>query len=301
MQMRDVVKNTGSYSKKKRRSNYSMYYGLVGLIVIITFVILSTTVFFKINTVSISGSSIYTADEIIAAAGINGGDNLIRTNMSKCASEIEKQLVYIEKAELKRSFPSSVTIHIEPAAETVNIQTENGCYLLSAGGKVLALNEQPYPDILTIYGADPAEDTAIGEKFSCSTENRTDILYQLIDVADNALDGKISSFDMTDHLNISSVYDNRIDIEFGAISEFDYKLKFADIILTTKIGPTTEGTLKLLSNGGASFIDKAGLEQNEQTFQNNMETSVQTENTDGSSQSDTSETNGETTKVVHFE
>ncbi|MBQ2822964.1 MAG: FtsQ-type POTRA domain-containing protein [Oscillospiraceae bacterium] len=321
-------------SKKRRNGNYSIYYSMVALVVLVIFVILSTTVFFKIETVTITGSSVYTTDEIIAASGISGGDNLIRTHMGKASEKIVKQLVYIETAELERAFPSGVKIHITPCVETASAEYDGKFCILSQSGKILDIKDEPVPETITIYGAQPpavtdifeeeTEETAasgesvtsavtqtqeeeapealppavIGEKFACAQEHRTDVFYLLLETAANAFGGKANFFDMTDYLNISCLYDDRITVEFGAISEFDYKIKFADNIITTKIGPETEGTLKMLSSGGVSFIDKAGLEQNEIVYQNNVNPVVSEEEL---SETDGSEASSETSQVINFE
>ncbi len=321
----------GNTSKRNQQGG-SAYIGMVMLIAAIAFLILSLTVFFKIETVTVTGSSIYTADEIIAAAEIEGGDNLIRTNMGKCGKKIVQQLVYIENAELERAFPSGVNIHITPAVETASAEYDGEFCILSQGGKILRTADEPVHGTVTIYGAQPAvhvdmfEDeenseasasgesvtsavetenngdeeapeelapAVIGEKFACAQEHRTEIFYLLLETAASAFNGKANFFDMTDYLNINCLYDNRITIEFGAISEFDYKIRLADNIITTKIGPETEGTLKMLSSG-VSFIDKAGLEQNETVYQNNINPVVTEEST-----SENGET--ETTAVVNFE
>lgn len=330
----------GSAGSIKKSGGNSMYYGVIGLVVVITFLILATTVFFKINTVIITGSSVYTYDEIIAASGIQGGDNLVRTNMDKCARQIEQQLTYVETAELTRSFPSTVEIKITPCKETASAEYEEGFCLLSASGKILDMSSEPYPDTVVIYGARLPEKTeeiweeetsasssaaqtetnsgtdtsddkkeesksaplpGIGGKFVCADENRTEVFYRLIDISQNYFNGKAESFDMSDHYNISCIYDGRITIELGSVSELDYKLRLASDIISTKIGPTTEGTLKMLSNG-ASFIDKAGLEQNEITYQNNI-AAKETENSTEENTDISGENSGETetSAVIHFE
>lgn len=326
----------GSAGNTRKSGGNSMYYGVIGLVVVITFFILATTVFFKINTVIITGSSVYTSDEIIAASGINGGDNLVRTNMDKCARQIEQQLIYVEKAELIRAFPSTVEIKITPCKETASAEYEEGFCLLSESGKILDMSSEPFPDTVVIYGArlpektddiweeqtsasssgaetetDSSTDTStaeteesdviplpdIGGKFVCADENRTEIFCRLMEISKSAFDGKADSFDMSDHFNISCIYDGRITIELGSVSELDYKLKLASDIISTKIGPTTEGTLKMLSNG-ASFIDKAGLEQNEITYQNNIAAKETEENTEIS---DENSEGSVTSAVIHFE
>ena len=46
------------------------YLGIAAFAAVIIFLILSTTVLFKIDTITVKGSSIYTAEEIFAASGI---------------------------------------------------------------------------------------------------------------------------------------------------------------------------------------------------------------------------------------
>ena len=97
---------------RRRRGNMTLHYSLIAFIALVIFVILSLTVFFNIETADIIGSSIYSADEIIAASGIKGGDNMIRKNMSKAEKNIVSQLTYIEEAHITRKLPSSLEILI---------------------------------------------------------------------------------------------------------------------------------------------------------------------------------------------
>lgn len=311
------------------------YIGIAAFAAAVIFLILSTTVFFKINTITVRGSSIYSAEEICEASGIKSGSNLIRTNMGKAAEKIESTLIYIEKAELKRAFPSGVVITVQPCREAISAEFEDGFCLLSEKGKVLKISEAPFPDTIVIYGArvkpikeeweetetsastgtnitsatekeqapeaDDSEETTplpmVGSHFECSKDNRTEIFYRLIGVAQSSFSGLANDFDMTDHHNISCVYDGRITVEFGAAIELDYKIKLASEILKDKIGKKTEGTLRMLS-GGASFIDKAGIEQNELTYQNNLaaQTAPETE-----AETEESTSKRADSDVVHFE
>lgn len=310
------------------------YLGIAAFAAVIIFLILSTTVFFKIDTVTVKGSSIYTAEEICAASGIKSGNNLIRTNMSKAAEKIENTLIYIETAELKRAFPSGVVITVRPCREAISAEYEDGFCLLSEKGKVLKTSDAPFPDTIVIYGArtkpvteesavteassstgnvtsatekdDSAEEAdngettpvpTVGSHFECTKENRTEIFYRLVSVAKGSFSGLANDFDMTDHHNISCIYDGRITVEFGAVTELDYKIKLASEILKDKIGKKTEGTLRMLS-GGASFIDKAGIEQNEITYQNNLAAQNAPETEETTEENTPDQT---TSEVVHFE
>lgn len=289
-------------SQQKRKRNMSLHYGAVLLIVLIIFSVLSVTVLFNIETAVISGSSIYTAEEIIAVSGIRGGDNMIRKNLGKAEKTITSELVYIEEAKITRKLPSSVEIVIVPCVETASLQDEGGFMIVSETGKILRLSEEPAEDTQVFYGANPAEELKVGDTFRSEDEAKTEVIYELMGLSDNQFVSEITSFDVSDRLNISCVYDNRIDIILGVITDAEYKFRLANEIISTRISPGAEGRLNMLKNGGR-FLSKADLEQNDENFLRNSEaadkaaTETSLEETDTGSPAETSEDTNTSTKL----
>lgn len=277
---------------KHRRSNMTLHYSLIAFIVLVIFIILSVTVFFNVETAEVVGSSIYSADEIISASGIKGGDNMVRKNMSKVENAITSELVYIETAEIKRKLPSTLEIEITPCIETASLETEEGFMIVSESGKILKFSEEPAEDTLVFYGTEPAEGMQTGMTFASEDEDKTEVIFELMSRAESGFASKITSFDVSDHYNISCVYEDRITIEFKSSADMDYKIKLAQEILT-KISPDAEGRLNLLENGGR-FLSKDDLAQIDENYKMAMETSetVETEpaETNSESVSDTVET-----------
>lgn len=288
--------------QQKRKRNMSLHYGAVLLIVLIIFSVLSVTVLFNIETAVISGSSIYTAEEIIAVSGIRGGDNMIRKNLGKAEKTITSELVYIEEAKITRKLPSSVEIVIVPCVETASLQDEGGFMIVSETGKILRLSEEPAEDTQVFYGANPAEELKVGDTFRSEDEAKTEVIYELMGLSDNQFVSEITSFDVSDRLNISCVYDNRIDIILGVITDAEYKFRLANEIISTRISPGAEGRLNMLKNGGR-FLSKADLEQNDENFLRNSEaadkaaTETSWEETDTGSPAETSEDTNTSTKL----
>lgn len=262
----------------RRRGNMTLHYSLIAFIVLIVFAILSTTVFFNIENADIIGSSIYSADEIIEASGIHGGDNMIRTNMSKAEEAITSKLIYIEEAHISRRLPSSVEIIIVPCIETASLQTEDGYFIVSESGKILRAETEPAEETIVFLGTEPAENMQVGMKFASADEDKTEVIYELLGKTDSGFASKITSFDVTDRLNISCLYEDRITVEINSTADIDYKFRLAEEILDTKISPDAEGRLTLLESG-AQFLSNDDIAQNEQTFEMNMQTSAATETT----------------------
>lgn len=285
----------------RRKRNLSLHYSVIALIVLIIFAALSMTVFFNIETAVVTGSSVYSAEEIAEAAGIHGGDNMVRKNMGKAEEAIVSKLTYIETAEIKRKLPSSVEIFVTPCVETASLEDEDGFIIVSAAGKILRRSEEPVPGTRIFYGAEPAEGLETGMSFASADEKKTEVIYELMSRGDSGFVSKVTSFDVSDRLNISCVYDGRIDVELGVISEIDYKFRLANEILTTRISPDSEGRLKMLE-AGAQYLSKSDLEQIEQTFEYNSEMLAETDSGDRSETSGTEGTSGtEMSTKLNFE
>jgi len=288
----------GQNGQQKRKRNMSLHYSVIVLIVLIIFSVLSVTVFFNIDTAVVSGSSIYTADEIIRVSGIQGGDNMIRKNLGRAEKAITAELIYIEEAHISRKLPSSVEILIVPCIETASLQNEGGYMIISETGKILSLSEEPAEDTPVFYGVNPAEELKPGDTFKSEDETKTEVIYELIALLENRFVSKITSFDVNDRLNINCLYDNRIDIELGVITDAEYKFRLADEIISTRISPGAEGRLKMLENGG-QFLSKADLEQIDEIFLHNSEAATETvtEETSSETSAEPQETTNTSTKL----
>lgn len=279
-----------------RRGNMTLHYSLIAFIALVVFIALSLTVFFNIESADIIGSSIYTADEIIAVSGIHGGDNMIRKNIGKAEKAITSQLIYIEEAQISRKLPSSVEILIVPCVETASLQTEDGYIIISESGKILRTEAEPVEDTIVFIGVDPAEDMQLGMTFASSDEDKTEVIYELLEKSGSGFATKITSYDVTDRLNISCLYEDRINIEINSVADIDYKFKLAQEILDTKISPDAQGKLKLLENG-AQFLSNEDIEQNEQIYEMNIQTSVATETLPA----ETTSKNADSSTHINFE
>ena len=113
--------------KKRRKKNMSLYYLMTFITVSIALVVLSLTVFFKIETIKITGSANYTQEQIIAASGIIKGDNLIRLDIKKAQQSVLNNLVNVDTVKISRKFPSEIVISVTPCEPMASIES-NGTY-----------------------------------------------------------------------------------------------------------------------------------------------------------------------------
>ena len=266
---------TGGAARRKQREKarrMRMYIVAIILVVAVVFTVLVFNVFFNIQTVEVVGSTNYTADEIFEASGITVGDNMLRENTDKCSENITSNLVYVESAQVKKVYPNTVKITVEASIPFANVRTANGCMLISQGGKILEKLINPRSGIMEINGAEANIVLEVGDRLESVDENKTKDIYTLLEAFyDSGYEtGSVTNIDISDRTNVKFVYDGRIEVELGVISDIDYKLNFVSEIVNNQIGTGVTGTLKLLPDS-AQFIDEAGLDENERIFAANKE------------------------------
>lgn len=266
----DHSKGAAAVKKRQQKIKRMRFYVIMIILAAIAiFIVLSFNVFFNIQNVEVSGATNYTAEEIFNASKITVGDNMIRENTEECSKNITSELIYIESAEVRKSYPSTIKIKVESSIPTANIQTQSGYFLVSQGGKILEILQNPKSGLMNITGAESDSLLERGDRFVSVDEKKTADLYALLEAFKENDMTNVTDINITDITNISFVYDSRITVEIGALGDIDYKLKFVKEILSNQIGTGVFGTLRLLPDS-AQFIDEAGELENNRVYESNI-------------------------------
>ncbi|GEM_PF-5229948 len=234
--------------KKKRRyrgGNYILYYILAGIVVTVVMIVLSNTVLFKCGEIEVVGNTRYSAQEIAARSGLNIGDNLLHADTKTAAEKIVNSLAYVDKAEVKKSFPTKFTVTVTEAEKWFAI-TQNGITAaISRMGKIL---EQGGTDGLTVVKGFEAESIETGKWLKSKTEGKDEIPQMIFEAAEKAGLKKIDEIDMTDKFEVKvSVDGGRVILELGSATEIDSKLHVAAAFIKTELG-AEESVIVRLSN-----------------------------------------------------
>ncbi len=120
--------------KRKRRFTTCM----LALAAIVIGVVLSLTVFFKISTVEVTGTSQYSKETILNVCGVDTGDNLFLVKKSRVADKIGRALPFTGEITVKRSFPNKIIIQVTDSVPNGAVACEDGYALLNQDQKVLA-------------------------------------------------------------------------------------------------------------------------------------------------------------------
>ena len=158
-------------SRRKRRRNMSLYYFIVVVFVIMALIFLSLTVFFNIKKIEITGTDLYTDEQIIQIAGISDKDNLFRIDTNQMKTDILSSFPYLEDVTIKRKFPSTLKLTAVQAVPMANILNKDGTFcVISTTSRIIETGiPQKKEGLVTVEGMD-LEVKDLGESYEDKEE-----------------------------------------------------------------------------------------------------------------------------------
>lgn len=205
---------------KKRRLVIALFFTIILLIMV--GVTLSLTVFFPIEEISVYGSKIYSAEQIVASSGIDLGENLFTVMQNDVEATLRKSLPYIESVKLSRKLPGRINITVTDAKEFACYSVKNKYYVVSKSGYVLNTYDS-VPQGLFEIKTDNVE-CKVGSQIKFKDEKTSKIVENLIDYfsADSI---KINYIDVNDALSITAMVEDRFSVSFGTSNSLENKVK----------------------------------------------------------------------------
>lgn len=208
---------------KRRRKNYSAYYVMMTIIAAAVFSLLSVTVLFNAEQIIVEGESIYSDERIIEVSELKQGENLVRLNSGAVENRLFNTLVCIDGVKVVKSFPATIKIRIEEAVPMVNISYGGKYYVMSYRNRVIEISDKP-GDCVIIKGYVPIDGIAIGDEMTAVNESRTELVNGIVAELENNGFDNIREIDISDELDITINYNNRIEICIGSSQQMNEKL-----------------------------------------------------------------------------
>ena len=244
--------------RKKRRRNKIIGYTVVIILIIAAAIALSLTVFFKIQSINVTGDDIYNAETIVAASGLNVGENMFKSSKKDISNKLETSLPYIESVHVKRSPTGNVTLVITAAKAELAIDCGEGYILMNKNGKVLedgvvSINE----DVATVTASTIVTATP-GDIIVFENEQDTQTLKDIKSIIDSKQIEKITDINITQNSSVVLTYDMRITLEVGMMSTLEQKMDFVKATLDklNSDEPNFEGSIDFTVENKAFVNEK---------------------------------------------
>lgn len=257
--LEEVNKRRAKRRKEIRKRRFIIGTIVFFVIAIAVMVVLSLTVLFPVETVTASGSAIYSEKQIIKASRINSEDNLFMLSENEVTELIRSSLPYVDSVKLNKKLPSSVSLKVTDAKEYACYTAKNGCYIVSEKGYVLAKTDVTPENLIDIVCAKKDIECEIGSKMifkNTVTEARIEDITQLLEKEKL----KINRVDVSDPISLSVRVCSRFDVLLGTSTDLDKKIAHLRGMVKS-IDETKTGKINLSmwtsDNAQGSFVEGA--------------------------------------------
>ena len=166
---------TRNHRRPRRRGRFGFLYKLLSFVLILAAIVAGCIVFFRVEEIIVAGSTVYSNEEIIAASGVEQGDNLFLVGVVQTSRKISEQLPYIDDINIRWNLPDALIITVTECNPVAVLKGDGGTWwvidsagkLLEQGGSELAVQ---YPQITGLTALMPQTGGALAVSMEESTK-----------------------------------------------------------------------------------------------------------------------------------
>ena len=227
---------------------------LLTVVAVVTALILGLSVFFKVETIQVSGADVYSEWTIREASGLKEGDNLLTFSHARSAALIKANLPYVDTVRFGIKLPDTVNIIVKEDDVVYAIKDQNGqWWLMNSDGRIVEMGDHSkasnHTQVLGVVLDNPVTDerAVAMEAVSMETvpegetapivtttgaQRLTAALQILKALEENDIVGEAASVDVTRIEDIILWYGTRYQVNLGDSARLDYKIAcMNDVIL----------------------------------------------------------------------
>lgn len=248
-------------SNRRRRGSFGFLYRLLSTLVICAAIVGALTLFFRVDTVVITGQKRYTEEELRNTTGIQTGDNLyLLLNKKEVVDRMMKGLPYLKSVRINRKLPDTLLIEVEECATPLAVVQESSAWLVSPGdetGGKLKIVEQVEVNAAKDYGIiDGCTLLApsVGGQLALATEyagQQASLQALLFALEKQGVLERVDGVHLGDPSVLTVDYDERFTVKlpYGA----DYNLKIKNLLMALGTGAIQDnmtGTFDMRGDDG---------------------------------------------------
>lgn len=201
--------------------------------VVIAFV-MGLSIFFKIDTVTVTGAQKYSAWTVSQASDLEKGDSLLFFGRAGAAGKIMRKLPYIKSVRFRIDLPGTVNIIVEESPAAYSIADTNGdSWLITSAGRVVEQGEDPNATKIVgvtlstpqvgemAVAAEPKQD---GVVTSTGADRLQVALAICVQLEANEILGAMASVDVSKLQSIELWYGQQYLVKLGNTERLDYKI-----------------------------------------------------------------------------
>lgn len=235
------------YTPPKAFSKNGLLLKLATVAAVVLALTFGISIFFKVDTITVSGAKSYSEWTVREASGIQQGDNLLSFGEARACGKIKRALPYVKNVRIGIKLPDTVNIVIEELDVVYSIRDESdNWWLITSDGQVVdqvdAAKAGEYTEILGLrlslpaksqpaVAAEPApQETAEGGQTVPVTVKGSERLQAVLTILDymeqNEIIGEVASVDVSDMGQIELWYGKQFQVLLGDTTELSKKIRW---------------------------------------------------------------------------
>lgn len=241
----------------RRRGGFGFLYKLLTMLVICAAIVAALTLFFKVNTIAVSGQIRYTNDEILDASGVKSGDNLFLLNKYDVANQLLEKLPYIETVRINRKLPDTLLIDVTECQQVFAVRMGSTAWLISPGGKIVEnCKTSEVPENTPVIDGCELLAPSVGSKIALSSEHRSQeesLLALLSALQDAGLSDQVTAVHLGSAAELTMDYAQRFTVKLPYGADYAYKLRNLTAVVDA-LETNQTGSVDLTKDGEAHFL-----------------------------------------------
>lgn len=223
-----------------------LFIQLLTVTAVVLALIMALSVFFKVETITVSGADKYSAWTVREASGIQEGDNLLTFSIPRASGQIIAKLSYVDKVRIGIKLPDTVNIYIEERDVAYAIKdTVGSWWLMSSDGKILEPGNSAlaasHTQVLGVTVENPAENerAVAAEELPTETNDSGELIpvtvtgaqrlsaaLQILKALEaNDIVGDAASVDVTRLEDVILWYGTRYQVNLGSIHDAEHNME----------------------------------------------------------------------------
>lgn len=241
------------YTQPQQFNRSRLVIQLATVLAVVLALVMGLSVFFKVETITVTGAETYSAWAVREASGISEGDNLLTFSKIRASGQIVANLPYVKNVRIGIKLPNTVNIMIEEEDVVYSVKASDGTWwLITSGGRVVEQTtgaaatgytqvlgvtlENPVPhQTATALEDVPTETDEFGELIPLTVtgaQRLTAALQILKALEANDIVGEAASVDVSRLQDIILWYGTRYQVNLGDSTRLDYKIAcMNDVVL----------------------------------------------------------------------
>ena len=241
------------HGRGRRGRRFGVLYKLLTLVVVCAAAVLALTLFFKVESVEVTGNSRYSAQEIQDACGVSLGDNLYLLSKPDMVQRLHQQLPYIDEVRITRRLPNTLCVQVTEFSTVYAVEQEGTVWLLTSGGKIVETAAER-GDTPIIDGCELLAPSLGGDvSFALARPPRQESLFALLTALESAeLTGDVRAIHLGDPTVLSMDYTERFTVEMPYGADYPRLLRYLTLVIE-ELETNLTGVIDLTRDGEPHF------------------------------------------------